>query len=90
MRLALSKQLGSGEWKAVSQHTTNDDGRVKDFPKLEAGVYRLVFSVEDYFAQSSRESFYPEAAVVFRVKAGQHYHVPLLVSPFGYSTYRGS
>lgn len=78
--------LGSG--------TTDADGRVKDLAgaaKLTAGEYTLTFSVADYFRGSSRDCFYSDIAVTFSVAAGdQHYHVPLLVSPFGYSTYRGS
>lgn len=79
--------LGSG--------TTDGDGRVKDIAgagtKLGAGEYSLTFSVADYFRKSSRECFYSDILVTFNIAAGeQHYHVPLLVSPFGYSTYRGS
>lgn len=78
--------LGSG--------TTDADGRVKDIAgsaKLGAGEYSLTFSVADYFRKSSRESFYSDIVITFNVVEGeQHYHVPLLVSPFGYSTYRGS
>lgn len=78
--------LGSG--------TTDADGRVKDIAgaaKLGAGEYSLTFSVADYFRNSSRECFYSDIVVTFNVNEGeQHYHVPLLVSPFGYSTYRGS
>ena len=78
--------LGSG--------TTDADGRVKDIAgaaKLGAGEYSLTFAVADYFRKSSRESFYSDIVVTFHVVEGeQHYHVPLLVSPYGYSTYRGS
>ncbi len=69
---------------------TDDDGRVSDLgpAALQPGTYRLVFDTGGYLG---RQAFFPEAAVTFRV-AGQaaHYHVPLLLSPFGYSTYRGS
>lgn len=79
--------LGSG--------TTDADGRVKDIAgagmKLNAGEYSLTFSVSDYFRHSSRQSFYSDIVVTFNVVEGEaHYHVPLLVSPYGYSTYRGS
>ena len=58
---------------------------------LSQGDYRLTFHVADYFAKSGRESFFSEVVVNFRVAGGtEHYHVPLLLSPFGYSTYRGS
>jgi 5-hydroxyisourate hydrolase len=72
---------------------TNSDGRVPGFPDgdtLEAGVYRLRFLVAEYFALDRRETFYSEITVNFRVAEKGHYHVPLLLSPFGYTTYRGS
>ncbi|MCY7379210.1 MAG: hydroxyisourate hydrolase [Gemmatimonadaceae bacterium] len=75
--------------------TTDDDGRVRDLipagQLLTRGDYRLRFDTGAYFAASRRESFYPSVSVEFRVtESAGHYHVPLLVSPFGYSTYRGS
>jgi 5-hydroxyisourate hydrolase len=75
--------------------TTDDDGRLRDFPPagriLTAGDYRLRFDTAAYFAASGREAFYPSVTVEFRVTdMSAHYHVPLLLSPFGYSTYRGS
>lgn len=84
-----------GGWKLLGKGTTNADGRISDLlPEdhlLEAGVYRLVFNTGKYFAAHKLESFYPQVTVVFRIEApAQHYHVPLLLSPFGYSTYRGS
>ena len=79
----------------IGAGTTDDDGRLRDFltagGTLEQGVYRLRFDVAEYFKATSRETFYPEIAVLFRVGAtDEHYHVPVLISPFGYSTYRGS
>jgi 5-hydroxyisourate hydrolase len=78
--------------KVLGYTTTDADGRVRDFVKsLEAGDYRLRFDVEAYFTKSGRESFYRSITVDFVVRAGSdHHHVPLLLSPFGYSTYRGS
>jgi 5-hydroxyisourate hydrolase len=59
--------------------------------RLTAGIYRLTFVTGDYFASQGAEGFYPSVAVIFEVKdPAQHYHVPLLLSPYGYSTYRGS
>ncbi len=73
---------------------TDVDGRVKDLVpsgQLTAGTYRLTFDTSTYFGDLGIEGFYPEAAIVFLVRdAEAHYHVPLLLSPFGYSTYRGS
>ena len=66
---------------------TDADGRARLAESIERGTYRIVFKIGTYFD----ESFYPEVAVTFQIRdAAQHYHVPLLVSPFGYSTYRGS
>jgi len=77
----------------VAAASTDADGRVTDLcdDRLPRGTYRLVFDTETYFSRTGRESFYPEVVVVFRLDdPGQHYHVPLLLSPFAYSTYRGS
>ncbi|HET9168612.1 MAG TPA: hydroxyisourate hydrolase [Actinospica sp.] len=67
---------------------TDADGRIRDaFPPLEAGVHRLVFATGDH----AERCFYPEVAIAFTVEdPGRHHHVPLLLSPFAYSTYRGS
>ncbi|MFE8599467.1 hydroxyisourate hydrolase [Archangium violaceum] len=82
-----------GNWAELARGVTNPDGRVK--PLLEtisaAGVYRLSFEVAPYFARLGIDSFYPAVSVEFRVNVpSEHYHVPLLLNPFGYSTYRGS
>lgn len=72
---------------------TDDQGRVGDFgePVLHVGVHRLIFATGDYFETTDRPTFYPEVVVTFRVTAPEeHHHVPLLLSPFAYSTYRGS
>ena len=88
--------LNAGEgWSPLSQAVTDDDGRVKQFvlrePQLGPGTYRLVFSIAQYFEPLNQPSFYPEVSVTFLIDgAAEHYHVPLLISPYGYSTYRGS
>jgi len=88
-------QLRGATWTLVSEMTTDDDGRVPallapDTP-TSAGAYRLSFDIADYFGERQQETFYAEIAIDFVVRDDtQHYHVPLLVSPFGYSTYRGS
>ncbi len=73
---------------------TDADGRIKDLVRegeLTEGTYRLTFDTGAYFAARGVDAFYPEASVVFTIRdANAHYHVPLLLSPFGYSTYRGS
>ena len=67
---------------------TDHDGRLTEWaPPLAAGVYRLVFDTQSYLGDAG---FYPEVVVTFRIADGTHHHVPLLISPFGYSTYRGS
>src|SRR5438874_7289640 len=80
-------------WTKLASGTTNQDGRVGDLlPKdhqLLAGTYKLTFNTNEYFTAKSIESFYPSVPVIFEIKqSAQHYHVPLLLSPFGYSTYR--
>lgn len=77
----------------IAQAVTDDDGRVSDLgpQTLESGIYRITFGSGDYFAASNVNTFYPSVTVDFTVDTNQnHYHVPLLLSPFAYSTYRGS
>ena len=72
---------------------TNSDGRVAGLgpDSVEAGTYRLVFDTAAYFAATSQTGFFPEVSLTFMVRdPEQHYHVPVLLSPFGYTTYRGS
>jgi 5-hydroxyisourate hydrolase len=74
---------------------TDMDGRCRDFVSAGAplgeGTYRLRFDVGEYFARNARPVFYPEVVVVFRIGPGeQHYHIPLLLNTYGYTTYRGS
>lgn len=78
-------------WREIGRAETDGDGRVRQLPPPVVGIYRLTFQIETYFQAQAIEGFYPEAAIVFHVRdASQHYHVPLLLSPYGYSTYRGS
>ena len=93
--VTLEAQTDAGGWRAVGRGRTDADGRLKSLTgggdDFVEGVYRLTFETGEYFAAQGEETFYPHAVVVFRVRASsEHYHVPLLVSPFGYSTYRGS
>jgi 5-hydroxyisourate hydrolase len=87
--------LDSGAWRRLGAGTTGPDGRLRDFGEgaegLTAGRYRLVFDTAAYFAATGQRGFYPEASVTFDCHDGAaHYHVPLLLSAFAYSTYRGS
>ena len=69
----------------------DSDGRVKTFPALSGlGVYRVTFETQRYFDSRGSKSFYPYAQIVFNVTEHNHHHIPLLLSPFGYTTYRGS
>ena len=81
-------------FSTLKEGTTDNDGRVKDLVpdgQLEAGTYRITFDTSVYFASQNLDGFYPEAAIVFTVRdPNSHYHVPLLLSAHGYSTYRGS
>lgn len=93
--VALEKLDAFGEGHTIGEARTDADGRARnllpDDHRLEAGRYRLHFDVGSYFTETRRETFYPFVSITFEVRdATQHYHVPLLVSPFGYSTYRGS
>lgn len=82
-------------WVSLAEKATDDDGRVRDLmdagARLDEATYRLTFLTGSYFERLGTRSFHPEVTVVFRITdADGHYHVPLLLSPFGYSTYRGS
>ncbi|HEY0450182.1 hydroxyisourate hydrolase [Actinophytocola sp.] len=79
---------GEGGWQVIVDGCTDVDGRIGGWGIEAAGVYRLVFGTGDYLGP---DAFFPEVAVAFRVAdPAVHHHVPLLLSPFGYSTYRGS
>jgi 5-hydroxyisourate hydrolase len=82
-----------GAWAAAGEAVTDADGRARDLlsGRLQAGRYRLTFGTGAYFRAAGVRGFYPEVSVLFEVTdPGEHHHVPLLLNPFGYSTYRGS
>lgn len=86
---------GRGSWRSVGRGRTDADGRLRSLVPAGndpiAGSCRLTFETGTYFRDRSLDSFYPRVVVEFTVReAGSHHHVPLLISPFGYSTYRGS
>jgi 5-hydroxyisourate hydrolase len=92
--VTLEAKTGGG-WSVVGRGATDADGRLRDLAPpdfvLAEGEYRLTFDAGAYFEASGAEGFYTEVVVAFVVRdAGAHYHVPLLLSPYGYSTYRGS
>ncbi|MHA6782182.1 hydroxyisourate hydrolase [Pseudonocardia saturnea] len=77
--------------EVLAEARTDADGRVRSLGDLPAGTCTLTFDTGGYFAATGQKGFYPEVAVTFAVtEPGQHHHVPLLLSPFAYSTYRGS
>jgi 5-hydroxyisourate hydrolase len=88
LAVVLERRAGA-TWEPVTQRETDADGRVADLAAdAPAGDYRLRFDVEGHFGAAT---FYPEVVVVFRITdAAAHHHVPLLLSPYAYSTYRGS
>lgn len=93
--IQLHQQQDNGEWTLLGEGHTNSDGRIADLLGndviLPAGTYRMHFATAAYFEQQNLQVFYPWADVVFTITGdGQHYHIPLLLNPFGYSTYRGS
>jgi 5-hydroxyisourate hydrolase len=93
--VALELEREDGNWGILGKGTTDADGRLgtllPDGKPLVIGTYRLIFDTETYFRAHNVEGFYPFVQVVFSIlDTDAHYHVPLLLSPYGYSTYRGS
>lgn len=88
--ISLQKSDGS----EIASGKTNADGRISDLlgdgVALEPGVYKMVFQTGEYYKALNTKTFYPEVTVMFETFDKTHYHVPLLLNPFGYSTYRGS
>ena len=84
----------NSEWKNIAGGTTNPDGRIMDLVAadaiLQSGNYRLVFDTASYFGKQNKKTFYSRITIEFTITDKSHYHVPLLLSPYGYSTYRGS
>jgi 5-hydroxyisourate hydrolase len=90
----LEVQNADSSWRTLASRVTNQDGRVTDLlPEgaLARGRYRMVFDTGAYHRAMGQPVFYPDVTIVFEIEAlADHYHIPLLLSPFGYSTYRGS
>lgn len=91
----MLEALGDADWEKVGGGITNADGRVTalltEREKLAPGAYRLTFDTGAYYTRLNTRTFYPVVRIFFEVfEADEHYHVPLLLSPWGYSTYRGS
>ena len=89
----LERRNAEGDWEEAGMQTTDADGRARELTNATPvdGIHRLTFAVGEYFAKRGVNSFYQDVTISFVVDdVSQHYHVPLLLSPFGYSTYRGS
>lgn len=93
VRVVLYQQENNN-WEEIASGITDDDGRIPDLLKkdvmLASGNYKLKFETKEYFEKQSIQTFYPFIEIVFTITDNEHYHVPLLLNPFGYSTYRGS
>ncbi|MGB1262129.1 MAG: hydroxyisourate hydrolase [Cognaticolwellia sp.] len=94
LAISLFTQTKAG-WRELATGVTNADGRVSnlltDDRVLAAGIYRLNFATQDYFIANDEQGFYPYVDIVFQLDgSASHYHIPLLLTAFGYSTYRGS
>ena len=84
---------GNDTWNEIARGKTNNDGRIADLVKndlLQQGIYKMRFETKEYFDKKQVATFYPYVDIVFDIRTGEHYHIPLLLNPFGYSTYRGS
>ena len=93
--MSLEIARGPDQWTELARGVTNDDGRIVQFDPplapLEPNVYRLRFATGAYFNRLGVRAFYPEVHVVVQIDdLARQYHIPLLLSPFGYTTYRGS
>jgi 5-hydroxyisourate hydrolase len=93
--VTLERGTAGDRWDVVGRGVTDADGRLRTLTPHDAspaaGLYRLVFDTRAYLERHAGRAFFPTISVVFEIKAGEsQYHVPLLLSPFGYSTYRGS
>lgn len=88
----MSKQ--NNKWQTIAQGITNNDGRIPDLLPQERNlmpdIYKMVFETKSYYRKLNIKTFYPEVEIIFNTFDEEHYHVPLLLNPFGYSTYRGS
>ena len=82
------------DWELIATEITNNDGRITSLPDInksnEHPIFKLRFDTKDYFESNNTQSFYPFIEISFTTRNDEHYHVPLLLNPFGYSTYRGS
>lgn len=93
LAVSLSRRGADGAWSVVEKAVTDGDGRVRELAPghLRPGDYKLEFATAAYFKAAAMRGLYPEVSVVFNVTdSAANYHVPLLLSPYGYSTYKGT
>jgi 5-hydroxyisourate hydrolase len=90
VQVILEMKIGNS-WKILFEDKTNSDGRVVFNVEKISGEYRLTFDIEEYFKNNKQESFFLNVPVAFKIiDVSRKYHVPLLLNPYGYSTYKGS
>ena len=81
-------------WIEIARGITNSDGRITDLLNidivLQTGIYKMRFETEDYFAKDNVVTFYPYVEIIFDITTDEHYHIPLLINPFAFNTYKGS
>ena len=94
IQITLQGNDGNGGWTELGSGITDTDGRISDLldPQavLDPGIYRMVFLTGNYFSAHNTKGFYPSVTIEFETTDTTHYHIPLLLNPYGYSTYRGS
>ncbi|CCZ47157.1 5-hydroxyisourate hydrolase [Bacteroides sp. CAG:661] len=94
VKISLSKLQDNHTWQMIDEKLTDENGRVKDFLEEgttdHRGIYKLTYHISPYFESLHQSSFYPFIEVVFEIKDNKHYHVPITLSPYSYSTYRGN
>jgi 5-hydroxyisourate hydrolase len=92
--LIVLYQQDGADWREIAEGVTNKDGRIGNLLPNETilpkGIYKIYFDTKAYFETHAVAAFYPFVEIVFEINSAEHYHVPLLLNPFGYSTYRGS
>ncbi len=94
VKVSLHKLNSGNAWVPIATKYTDNNGRINDFlpykKSSNSGVYKLTFETLDYFRKNKIESFYPFIDVIFTIEDQVHYHVPISISPYGYSTYKGN
>lgn len=95
VEVVLEKKSNDGKWQEIAKATTGKDGRIgnfleKDGSTSHSGTYRFTFGLEKYFKAKGVTPVFPEAVVVFKITDETHYHIPVVVTPYAISTYRGS